>query len=175
MARSCCLKYNQPNSGRGPSKTTTDDWPITFVSAAVPSSSEPVRWEGGTYSNTNIAEQYVKIFDALANCDNEPVMLHCTYGADRTGIVTFFLEALLGMEMEDMIKDYLWTQFTQGRTVKILESEGAEFPQWVSKTEALEGDTFADKMKNHLMSFGIEESTLEHIREIFIPGYVAQA
>ena len=167
--------YNQPNSGRGPSKTSTDDWPITFVSAAVPSSSEPVRWEGGTYSGTNIAEQYVKIFDAIANCDNEPVMLHCTYGADRTGIVTFFLEALLGMDLEDMIKDYLWTQFTQGRSVKILESEGAEYPQWVSKTMALEGSTLAEKMKNHLMSFGIEEAKLEHIREIFIPGYVAQA
>jgi hypothetical protein len=28
-------------------------------------------------------------------------------------------------------------------------------------------------MKNHLMSKGIEEETLEHIREIFIPGYHA--
>ena len=167
--------YNQPSSGKGPSKTSTTDWPITFVSAAVPSSSEPVRWEGGTYSGTNIAEQYVKIFDAIANCDNEPVMLHCTYGADRTGIATFFLEALLGMDLEDMIKDYLWTQFTQGRSVKILESEGAEYPQWVSKTMALEGSNLAEKMKNHLMSFGIEEAKLEHIREIFIPGYVAQA
>ena len=166
--------YNQPSSGKGPSPANTTDWPITFVSAAVPSSSEPVRWEGGTYNGTNIAEQYVKIFNAIANADNEPIMLHCTYGADRTGIATFFLEALLGMNMEDMIKDYLWTQFTQGRNVKILESEGAEFPQWVSKTEALEGATFADKMENHLISFGIEKAKLEHIREIFIPGYVAQ-
>ena len=166
---------NQPNRGAGPSPANTADWPFTFVSAAVPSSSEPVRWEGGTYSGTNIAEQYVKIFNALANCDNEPALLHCTYGADRTGIATFFLEALLGMELEDMIKDYLWTQFTQGRNVKILESEGAEFPQWVAKTQALEGSSFAEKMKNHLMSFGIEEEKLEHIREIFIPGYVAQA
>ena len=100
-------------------------------------------------------------------------MLHCTYGADRTGIATFFLEALLGMDLDDMIKDYLWTQFTQGRSVKILESEGAEYPQWVSKTMALEGATLAEKMKNHLMSFGIEEAKLEHIREIFIPGYVS--
>ena len=166
--------YNQPNSGKGPSKTTTDDWPITFVSAAVASGTESVRWEGGSASDRSIAGQYVKIFNAIANCDNEPCMLHCTYGADRTGIVTFFLESLLGMELEDMIKDYLWTQFTQGRNVKILESEGAEFPQWVSKTEALEGATFADKMENHLESFGIAHSTLEHIREIFVPGYVAK-
>ena len=165
---------NQPNRGSGPSKANTADWPVTFVSAAVPSSSEPVRWEGGTFNGTNIAEQYVKIFNAIANADNEPIMLHCTYGADRTGIATFFLESLLGMELEDMIKDYLWTQFTQGRNVKILESDGAEFPQWVSKTEALEGATFADKMEAHLESFGIAHSTLEHIREIFIDGYVAK-
>ena len=166
-------KGNQPSNGVSPANTA--DWPFTFVSAAVPSGSEPVRWEGGTYQGTNIANQYVTIFNALNNCDNEPALLHCTYGADRTGIVTFFLEALIGMNMEDMIKDYLWTQFTQGRNVKILESEGAEFPQWVSKTEACEGATFADKMENHLISFGIEKAKLEHIREIFVPGYVAQA
>ena len=164
--------YNQPSNGVSPANTA--DWPFTFVSAAVPSGSEPVRWEGGTYQGTNIANQYITIFNALNNCGNEPALLHCTYGADRTGIVTFFLEALIGMNMEDMIKDYLWTQFTQGRNVKILESEGAEFPQWVSKTEALEGATFADKMENHLISFGIEKAKLEHIREIFVPGYVAQ-
>ena len=165
---------NQPNRGAGPSKTSTTDWPIDFLSVAVPSSSEPVRWEGGTFSGTNIAEQYVKIFNTLAECDTKPVMLHCTYGADRTGIATFFLEALLGMELEDMIRDYLWTQFTPGRNVIIKESDGAEFPNWVKKTEALEGKTFADKMENHLESFGIAHSTLEHIREIFVPGYVAK-
>ena len=168
-------KNNQPSSGNGPSKASSEAWPIDFLSVAVPSGSEPVRWEGGTYQGTDIGAQYVKIFNALANCDEKPAMLHCTYGADRTGIATFFLEALIGMNMEDMIKDYLWTQFTKGRNVKILESEGAEFPQWVSKTNACEGATFADKMENHLISFGIEKATLEHIREIFVPGYVAQA
>ena len=166
--------YNQPNSGRGPSKASTTEWPVTFVSAAVASGTESVRWEGGSSSDRSIAQQYVKIFNAIANCDNEPCMLHCTYGADRTGIVTFFLESLLGMSEEEMTRDYLWTQFTQGRTVKIYESEGAEFLQWIKKTNNCEGETFADKMENHLESFGIEHSTLEHIREIFVPGYVAK-
>ena len=73
-----------------------------------------------------------------------------------------------------MTRDYLWTQFTKGRTVKYTESD-AEFPQWISKTNNCQGATFADKMKNHLMEFGIAESTLEHIREIFVPGYGAKA
>ena len=166
---------NQPARGNGPSPADSEEWPFTFVSAAVPSGSEPVRWEGGTYQGTDIAEQYKKIFIALANCDNEPALLHCTYGADRTGIVSFFLEALIGMSEYDMTRDYLWTQFTPGRNVKILESEGAEFPQWINKTNNCEGGTFADKMENHLMEFGISKSTLERIREIFVPGYVAKA
>ena len=160
------------------SPANTSDWPVALVDAHIPSGSEGVRWEGGTATwnqvTTNIAEQYRTIFATLANCDNAPALLHCTYGADRTGISTFFLEALLGMSIEDMTRDYVWTQFTQGRTVKLTES-GAEFPQWISKTNALSGDTFADKMKTHLMVLGISEQTLEHIREIFIPGYVAQA
>ena len=166
---------NQPGRGTGPSPANTADWPFTFVSAAVASGTESVRWEGGSSSDRSIAQQYVKIFNAISNCDNEPALLHCTYGADRTGIVTFFLESLLGMSQEDMTRDYLWTQFTQGRTVKIDPAEGAEFPQWISKTNALEGESFADKMENHLISFGIAKSTLEHIREIFVPGYVAKA
>lgn len=162
--------YNVPS--KSPADTT--DWPVTIVKASVASGTEPNRWEGGTATDRSIANQYKTIFETLANCDTAPVMLHCTYGADRTGIATFFLEALLGMNEEDMIRDYLWTQFTQGRTVKFTEND-AEFPKWLSKTEALEGDTFADKMENHLISFGIAKSTLEHIREIFVDGYEAQA
>ena len=165
-------KANQPSNGVSPANTA--DWPFTFVSAAVPSGSEPVRWEGGTYQGTNIAQQYVTIFNALANCDTAPALLHCTYGADRTGIVTFFLEALLGMSEEDMTRDYLWTQFTKGRNVKLLASEGSEWPQWIEKTNGCAGATFADKMENHLESFGIAHATLEHIREIFVEGYVAK-
>lgn len=176
--------YNFPGSvGNRVSAANSTDWPVSFVGAPVPSGSENQRWEGGNWTgddgngnsraNISIAAQYKLIFETIAHCNTAPVMLHCTYGADRTGITTFFLEALLGMSIKDMTRDYLWTQFTQGRTVKYTESD-AEFPKWISKTNNCQGDTFADKMENHLMSFGIAKSTLEHIREIFVPGYVAK-
>ena len=161
--------YNFPSNRV--SAANSEEWPVAFVAADVASGTESKRWEG----SDGIAAKYKTIFETIEHCDTDPVMLHCTYGADRTGITTFFLEALLGMSKEDMTRDYLWTQFTQGRNVKIKESEGAEFPQWIKKTENCEGDTFAEKMENHLISFGIEKSTLEHIREIFVPGYTAQA
>ena len=81
----------------------------------------------------------------------------------------FFLLALLGASEEDCGRDYSFTRFAGERDV----DHTVEFDGWMSATKALEGDTLAEKMKNHLMSKGIEEETLEHIREIFIPGYHA--
>ena len=161
--------YNVPSQ----SPANTADWPVKLVKASVASSTESGRWEGDHNLDHNIGATYKTIFETIANCDNEPALLHCTYGADRTGIVSFFLEAILGMSYEDMARDYVWTKFTQGRD----PNPDGEFSKWVSKTEACEGDTFAEKMKNHLMAspINISASTIEHIREIFIDGYVAQA
>ena len=47
-----------------------------------------------------------------------------------------------------------------------------EIAKWNSKTEALEGDTWADKTYKHLNEdFNISVDTLETIREKFVPGY----
>ena len=81
------------------SPANTTEWPVTLVDAHIPSGSESVRWEGGSATwqgvTTNIANQYKTIFETIANCDTNPALLHCTYGADRTGIASFFLESLL--------------------------------------------------------------------------------
>ena len=46
-----------------------------------------------------------------------------------------------------------------------------EFIHWWEKLDLYEGDTKADRCKSWLMSKGIEEDTLEHIRSIFIDNY----
>ena len=45
------------------------------------------------------------------------------------------------------------------------------FIHWWEKFDLYEGDTKADRCKSWLMSKGIEEDTLEHIRSIFIDNY----
>ena len=81
--------------------------------------------------------------------------------------MTFALLTLLGCEYKDIIRDYLFTNFgVQGkREIK------TEFMYWWNKLDDFEGETNAEKCKNWLMSKGIEESKLEHIRAIFINGY----
>ena len=160
--------YSVPNT----SPASTTDWPVEILKASVASSTEDGRWEGYHSRDTEIAATYKKIFEAIAIADQKPIALHCTHGADRTGIVSFFLLALCGVSKEDLGRDYCLTRFAGER--KVLPAD--EFDKWVGKTDGCQGLTFADKTYNHLKDdFNISVDTLETIREKFVPGYVRTA
>lgn len=146
----------------------TEEWSVEIMNAAVASSTEDGRWEGDHSLDHNIAATYKKIFEAIAEADEKPIALHCTHGADRTGIVSWFLLGLLGVSKEDCGRDYVMTRFAGERAVLPTN----EIAKWNNKTEALEGDTWADKTYKHLNEdFNISVDTLETIREKFVPGY----
>ena len=151
---------NRVDALNGVSPASSDDWELEVVDGSIPSGTESTRFSG-------FASVYKTIFEKIAEADVKPIALHCANGADRTGIVCFFLLALLGGSEEDCGRDYSFTRFAGERDV----DHTVEFDGWMSATKALEGDTLAEKMKNHLLSKGIEEDTLETIREKFIPGY----
>ena len=159
--------YNVPAT----SPINTEDHPVEIMKASVASGTEDGRWEGTHRQDTNIAATYKKIFEAIAVADEKPIALHCTHGADRTGIVSWFLLGLLGVSKEDCARDYVMTRFAGERAVLPTGSD-SEITKWNQKTEALEGDTWADKTYKHLNEdFGIEKDTLETIREKFVEGY----
>ena len=167
------IKLDIDMRDRPPAKSpaASEDWDIDILNAAVASGTENYRWEGKNGTNTGIAKTYKKIFEAIAVADEKPIALHCTHGADRTGIVSWFLLGLLGVSKEDCARDYVMTRFAGERAV-LPNGSSSEIAKWNEKTEALEGDTWAEKTYKHLNEdFGIEEETLETIRELFIPGY----
>ena len=162
--------YSVPST----SPLKTADWDVEILKASVASGSEAGRWEGDDNKDHNIAATYKKIFEAIAVADEKPIALHCTHGADRTGIVSWFLLGLLGVSKEDCARDYVMTRFAGERAV-LPSGSDSEIAKWNAKTEALEGDTWAEKTYKHLNEdFGITKETLETIREKFIPGYVAE-
>ena len=163
--------YNVPST----SPLNTTEWPVEILKASVASGTESGRWEGDHSRDHNIKETYKTIFGYIANADQKPIALHCTHGADRTGIMSFFLLGLLGVAKEDIGRDYVMTRFAGERAV-LPTGSNSEIEKWISKTEALEGATFADKMYKHLKDdFGISADTLETIREKFVPGYTRPA
>ena len=153
-----------------PSKSpaASNDWNVEILKASVASGTESTRWEG----TGGIAATYKKIFEAIAQADQKPIALHCTHGADRTGIMSFFLMGLLGASKEDIGRDYVLTRFAGERAVL----PDNEIKNWMEKTDALQGATFADKIYKHLKDdFSISADTLETIREKFVPGYTRPA
>ena len=133
---------------------------IQYYPIPIPANTESERFE-------KFEKEYFEVFNLIANADKNPIILHCVAGADRTGIMSFALMTLLGCEYKDIMKDYLFTNFsTHG-----MRSINSEFIHWWEKLDLYEGDTKADRCKSWLMSKGIEEETLEHIRAIFIDNY----
>lgn len=104
----------------------------------------------------------------MSEADRYPIVLHCHAGADRTGVMSFALLALLGVEYKDIARDYAFTSFgVQGqRNVK-----NSQLELWMKKIDKYEGKNLAEKVKNWLMKKGIKENILEKIRGIFIDGY----
>ena len=112
-------------------------------------------------------EEYYKVFTLISQADKNPIILHCVQGADRTGIMSFALLVLLGCDYNDVAKDYLFTNFSKQGARRL----SSEFNIWWEKLNNYGGDTKAEQCKNWLMTKGLEEEKLEHIRAIFIDGY----
>ena len=58
-----------------------------------------------------VKENYPKMFELLADESNYPIYLHCNYGNDRTGSMAFILNGLLGVNYEDLTRDYELTSY----------------------------------------------------------------
>ena len=136
---------------------------VDYYACPIPSETEPTRFE-------EFSSAYVKIFDVISHADEKPVYLHCTHGADRSGISSFMLLMVLGASYEDAARDYLFTNLTN-QGPRFVDGE---LDKWYNKLDYFAGETKAEQAKNWLMFKGVPEETIEHIREIFVEGYTAQ-
>ena len=104
-----------------------------------------------------------QVFGALAMKENYPVYLHCTKGSDRTGIVCFLLEALLGVPEEDCYRDWELSILDNG-------SDNHEaMDRFVGILRKNEGNTLREKTENYLLSVGVTQEEISNIRSLFLP------
>ena len=111
-------------------------------------------------------ENMVKLFDLLADRSIYPIYTHCWGGADRTGCICFIVEALLGVEMQDLILDYELTSLSVWGVRTRNYSEFIKFVDYI-KSFGSNDDDFSVKtrlcLKQH---FGIKESVLDEVCDI---------
>ena len=103
--------------------------------------------EYGNYLVNN-KEIIQDIFEILSDSNNYPIVYHCSAGADRTGVITYLINGLLGVSKEDLLKDYLITNFakTDGtfRTIDGIANN------YVKILDEYRGNTLSEKIYNYL-------------------------
>lgn len=109
------------------------------------------------------------IFEAVQYGD--PVVFHCSMGADRTGTLACVLEGLLGVSQSDIDKDYELTSFAALRARNGNYQGGTtDWAHLIAQIEALDGDTFRDKCVTFVKSLGITVAEIDTFRHAMING-----
>lgn len=142
----------------------------------VPAFPDKMRYIGHTsyamYSLANTEAWRVNlrgIFEAVRYGD--PVVFHCSMGADRTGTLACILEALLGVSQSDIDKDYELTSFYALRARNGSYQGGtADWAHLISAILALSGNTFRDKAVTFVLSLGFSAAEINAYRRAMIDG-----
>lgn len=109
------------------------------------------------------------VFTAFADESAYPIYLHCTHGVDRAGTISLVLEALLGVEKADLIRDYELSNYFYTHVDRYYAENGGDILTLISKLENdYEGATLADKTATMLIQAGITAEQISTIRSIFL-------
>ena len=132
-----------------------------------------VPMDGSADINANKAAIKV-VFEILSDESNYPIVYHCNIGTDRTGMVAFLLNALCGVEEEDLYFDYMFSDFgtialpspqvsnpERKELTDLTGTKGA-----AGRVKAYAGNTLAEKAENCLKDCGIDEETYLRVKSI---------
>ena len=118
-------------------------------------------------------------FHTLADPARYPVYLHCGGGADRTGTIAFVLLGLLGVSLEDCMRDFELTSFTHygdpaqqadGVALHIRTGEKYRIADFVRRLreEYGAGGTLQEACARFLLSVGLVPAELDCICETLL-------
>ena len=107
-------------------------------------------------------EQFTKVFRVFLDKSKYPIAFHCIAGRDRTGAVAFIVEALLGVDEDEMRKDWEVTVFQDGdlnfRTDRLYEKLVAGFDRWP-------GETLRERVEAYVISLGFTKEDIAFLRD----------
>ena len=112
------------------------------------------------------------IFDAIRE-NKGLIIINCSMGKDRTGVIMMLIELLCGVTNKDIISDYMLSYNYVKDDVNLFHLNHPEYPAWVgaSKSWYMEETIkmFFDKyhdVNNYFIDYlGLKEEELNEIRE----------
>ena len=133
-------------------------------------------YSGGSHHFSRNAESVKDFFDLLGDSSNYPVFFHCRIGTDRTGLCAILLSGLLGVKLNDIYQDYLFSNFGNIQEKRYIgTAAGADNIQnYIADIEAMSGEKFQNKVYNMLLSIGVSKNTLDTIISNLTEGTLPQ-
>lgn len=110
-------------------------------------------------------EAFKKVFQVFLDRQNYPILFHCLAGQDRTGVVAFILNGLLGVDEEDLYLDWEATGFWNNNPDF---NHKNLFNRLVEGFEQLPGQTLHDKIEHYVLSLGFTPEDIETFRSIML-------
>jgi protein-tyrosine phosphatase len=125
------------------------------------------------------AERFAQACTILSEGDSYPILVHCTAGKDRTGVLLALVMELLGARDEDIAAEYALSNASIDRLIAYLEASGRELEgtreeiraRLETPPERIAG--FIDLLRQHFgsaadyfQSVGVPSERLDRIRDI---------
>lgn len=143
-------------TNRGPSPLGKD---INYVAVSAP-------WYNWTFDET-YKEDLVKELRVFADAENYPIFFHCSLGRDRTGTLAFLLEALCGMSVEDINKDYEVSFFSDTGGYNDNNAPSAVMNSFIALRQSVQKYAKKESLSNaaraFLLSVGMTDAELDAI------------
>lgn len=108
---------------------------------------------------------FKRVFPVFLDEKNYPIVFHCIAGADRTGALACILNGLLGVDEEELYRDWEQT-FLKGGNINATHRE--YFDKLISVFNAYKGATLNDRIAAYVISCGFTAADIERLRSIML-------
>ena len=119
---------------------------------------------GGFHSDRG-RERFAQVFRVFLDPANYPIDFHCIAGQDRTGAVAFILNALLGVEEEELWLDWeataFWNPSPHFNHAKL-------FDHLVRGFDRFPGETIRERVEAYVRSIGFTDDDIATLRGILL-------
>jgi len=104
------------------------------------------------------------IFDYFGDEKNYPIVFHCSIGTDRTGLIAFLINGLLGVSEDDLYKDYLFSNFGLIYGVRTPNT----LKDYIETIDLSSGTNLSEKIYNYLISNNVSPIALDNLKKLMI-------
>ncbi len=129
-------------------------------------------WTAANLNESGTQQRLKAEFDFILDHfrQGKAVYYHCAWGADRTGMLSFLMEGVLGLTLDQIYKDYELTSFSAAPSAT--NRLKTSFQDRIDVILALDGATLRDKFENYFINkMGVSMDDINYFRSVMLEVY----